>query len=210
MKKMELAQCNMMSKQTDGQSYIALDLAKFICAIFVVMIHIAPFGNTETNSIIRYLNFGIQQYLARIAVPFFFVASGFLLFLKMSLSSFNPEIPKKYVVRIFRLYVIWLLIYFPLYFHEFFKDKKGIGHAILVYLRDIALSGSYKQLWYLYAVIIAVIIVSFLLYRKIQPLKVVIFATILYIVGLFAQSWFGFITPLRKVAPVFWNLLKLF
>lgn len=130
-------------KKNDNQTYYAIDLAKFVGSILIVMIHIAPFGSTETRNIISYLNFGVQQYLARIAVPFFFVTSGFLLYRKTSLSDFNLEPSKKYVVRIVRLYAIWSLIYFPLVFRGFFKDEKGIVHAILVYARNIIFTGSF-------------------------------------------------------------------
>lgn len=37
----------------------------------------------------------------------------------------------------------------------------------------------------------------------------IVFAAILYFLGLFAQSWFGFITPLRELTPTFWHILKL-
>lgn len=70
-----------MDSRTVGQSdspreYSAIDLAKFICAILVVSGHVAPFGLTD-NEMLQLLNYGIQQWLARIAVPFFFISSGF-------------------------------------------------------------------------------------------------------------------------------------
>lgn len=198
----------MQNTELDRQTYNSIDLAKFICSILVVMIHCAPFGSTETVNIITYLNFIIQHYLARIAVPFFFVASGFLLYRKTSVSNFNTEPSQKYIVHIFKLYVIWSLIYFPFAFYNFFKDKKGIVHAILVYTRDIIFTGC-GHLWYLNALIVAVIIVAFLLYKKIHPGKIILFAAFLYFIGLFAQSWFGFIVPLRELTPTFWNILKL-
>ena len=49
------------------QNYNAIDLTKFICSILVVAIHIKPFGD---NVDFHFLNYGIQNYLARIAVPF--------------------------------------------------------------------------------------------------------------------------------------------
>ena len=55
----------------DKKIYNSIDLTKFICAILIITIHISPFGSNGENSIISYLNFGIQDYIARIAVPFF-------------------------------------------------------------------------------------------------------------------------------------------
>lgn len=199
----------MQHSKFDRNNYNSIDLAKFICAILVVMIHIAPFGSSRSTSIIKYLNFGIQNYLARIAVPFFFVTSDFLLYKKTTLSDFNPEYSKKYIIRILRLYAIWTLIYFPLVFCDFFKDKKGVAHAVFAYIQRVIFTGSYTQLWYLNALIIAVIMVSFLLYKKYNPKKIVVFASLLYFLGLFAQSWFGFIVPLRELTPDFWHFLKI-
>lgn len=198
----------MQAAKFDRQHYNAIDLAKFICTILVVMIHIQPFGSTNT-AITYYLNFGVQNYLARIAVPFFFVTSGFLLFKKTSLSDFNIDYSKKYIQRIFRLYVIWTLIYFPLVLCGILRDENGVTYAILRYFRNCIFVGSYWHLWYLPALIFAVIIISVLIYKNVQPKYIVALASCFYIVGLFAQSWFGFIAPLKEVFPQAWYFLQM-
>lgn len=196
--------------QVRKQTSNSIDLAKFICSILVVMIHIAPFGNTEIPNLKSYLNFYIQNCLARIAVPFFFVTSGYYLYRKSSRSNFDLGPTKQYVKKIFRLYLIWTLIYFPLVFNDFFKNQKGIFYAVITYIRNFIFTGSYTQLWYLNALIFAVILVSFLLYNKVAPQKIIICSAIMYIIGLFAQSWFGFIRPLNNIFPFFWKMLKVF
>ena len=57
------------------KNYNCIDLMKFICPILVISIHIHPFGNTD-NAILTYLN-DFSQYVARLAVPYFFMASGY-------------------------------------------------------------------------------------------------------------------------------------
>lgn len=52
-------------------SYNAIDLAKFLCAILVVTIHVAPFGLAQAGGLFAKLNYVTQDYIARIAVPFF-------------------------------------------------------------------------------------------------------------------------------------------
>lgn len=59
---------------------LGIDFTKFVCAIMVVGIHIAPFGIQETNSVLYYANFYLQNCVFRIAVPFFFVTIGMALF----------------------------------------------------------------------------------------------------------------------------------
>ncbi len=201
----------MNSKSVDKQNYNSIDLAKFICSILVVTIHILPFGYHGKTGIISYLNLNyiVQQYLARIAVPFFFVCSGFFLYKKTSLTNFTFESTKKYALRLLRLYITWTLIYFPLSLNRFLKNENGIIYGTLVYIRDFVFTAIYTNLWYLKATAFAVLLISFLLYKKVTPKKIIATAFVFYMIGLFAQSWFGFITPLRKLTPFIWSLLKI-
>ena len=208
-----LTRCNASRKiwQTDRQTdrqYNSIDLFKFLCSILVVMIHVKPFGNVDSKSLLAYCNFGIQNYLARIAVPFFFVSSGFLLYRKTSYNHFYATNSRKYVFRMLRLYLIWTLIYFPLSFRGFFKDGKGTLHAVLAYLRNLVFTGSYTQLWYFPALIFAVCLISYLLYKGVKPKVILIIAFGFYTIGLLAQSWFGLIVPLKNSVPEVWNALK--
>lgn len=110
-------------------------------------VHVAPFGLTD-NETLQLLNYGIQQWLARIAVPFFFISSGFLLYRKSSLNNFSLDRTKLYVVKLIKLYVIWTIIYFPFRIKSILKDERGIIYGVFTYYRDIIFAGSYVQLWY--------------------------------------------------------------
>ena len=197
----------MQATEFDRQ-YNAIDLAKFVCAILVVMIHVAPFGNATSHSLFAYFNFGIQNYFARIAVPFFFVSSGFLLFRKASYERFNYDRSKNYIIRMLRLYVIWTIIYFPFVFRSFFYDEKGFIYAVLSYVRNLFFTGSFTHLWYFPALIFAVILISFSLYIGVKPYGILSVAFAFYILGLLAQSWYGLILPIHESMPSIWNLLK--
>ena len=59
--------------------YDSLDLAKWICALLVIVIHTAPLSKVSTIG-----NFYFTNVLARIAVPLFFAISGFLFFRKLT------------------------------------------------------------------------------------------------------------------------------
>ncbi len=185
---------------TDRKNYNGIDLAKFICSILVVMIHVPPFGSS-TGYIVKLLNYGVQQWFARIAVPIFFACSGFFLYKKSTLLDFRVEPSKKYILHLLKLYIIWSLIYFPLRYRAFFKDSKGVLHAVLVYCRDCVFTGSYNQLWYFPALIFAVILTSYLLSKKTDYKRILLLSIIAYLVGLLAQSWFGVIRPLQEITP---------
>ena len=184
----------------------AIDLAKFICAIFVVAIHVAPFGTADETSVIGYMNFFIQDYLARIAVPFFFITSGYFLFRKINLKNFDIKPVKQYLIKLIKLYLIWSLIYFPVRLGGIFTDKKGIIHGVFSYFKDFIFSTSYSHLWYLNALIFATLLISFLLYKRVKPIYIIAGGGIFYIIGLFGQSWFGFLDPLR--GTFVWDILK--
>ena len=196
-------------KKTRGKTYNAIDLTKFLCSILVVMIHIMPLGEYSNSSIVNGFNFVIKNYLARIAVPFFFVASGFFLYSKTTLSNFDVKFTKKYVLKLLKLYVIWTVIYLPLIIKGIVGNKDGIFYGVLSFIKNFIFTGSFVQLWYLPATMFAVILVSWLLKNKVTPKKILIIASGFYIVGLFAQSWFGFIEPLKVLVPGFWKLLVL-
>ena len=72
----------------ERKTYYALDVAKFISAFLVVCIHTGPLLDVDATG-----NFILVQILARLAVPFFFVASGFL-FSVSWISNANTMITK--------------------------------------------------------------------------------------------------------------------
>lgn len=188
-------------------NYNSIDLVKLICAILVVMIHIEPFGTHDSGSVFNLLNYGIQNYLARIAVPFFFVCSGFFLYKKTKLNEFDFEPTKKYAIKLLKFYIIWTLVYFPISFWGMLKNEKGFVYAFFSYIRDCIFTGSYAQLWYLPATIFSVLLISFLLAKKVKPKTILICAFVFYLIGLLAQSWFGLMLPLKEIAPTIWSML---
>ncbi len=190
---------------TDQNEYHAIDIAKFVCAILVISIHISPFG-PDNNYILTLLNFGVQHCLARIAVPLFFVASGFFLYRKTSLEEFSFKPTKAYIIKIFKLYLIWTIIYFPLKYGSIIEDKKGVAHGILIYIRNFIFKGSYTQLWYCPALIFSVSIVSYMLLKKIKIKWILIVSGFFYFIGLLTQSWNGIVKPLKDVIPQLWEV----
>ena len=149
-----------------------IDIVKFICAFLVCAIHIQPF-NVELLGVekLSYLNFGLQQYLCRIAVPFYFTASGFLLFRKTEFINLNESRIKSYCFKILRLLGTWTLLLFV---------------------------GGSAQLWYLGALVLAVIILNVLIKKNISMRWIVLISIILYIIGLLGDSYYGFIEPLKN------------
>jgi serine/alanine racemase len=192
-----LADANVGRKQ-----YYCVDLFKFICALLVVSIHIPLLSSYNTL-----LSFGLQNCLARIAVPFFFTASGYFLFRKTSYSDFNKKVPLTYVKKIFRLYLIWTVIYFPLELKKtILSNKKGIVYGILDLVKNFIFSGSYGQLWYLNATIVATLIVALCISKKMNIKTILCLATVLYVIGLMPQTYTILLEPLKNSQAI-WSVL---
>ncbi len=192
-----------MENLAAGRRIYSLDMAKFICSVLVVMIHITPFDG------IGFLGFGIRSYAARLSVPFFFVTSGFLLFRKTSYENLDTEYIFKYVCRLIRLYLVWSVIYLYPRVDNIIKSGDSLFQGILVYIKHFLFAGSYRHLWYINALIVATILTAVLIWKRCAVRTIFLAGGILYFAGLFAQSWFGLITPLRELLPDFWSVLRL-
>ena len=145
-------------------AFNGIDLFKFLGAFMVLMIHVAPFqtGNPALDS----FNFYLQSYISRIAVPYYFVSSGFLLFRKTDLYDLNAARIRNYLFKLLRLLGLWLVLLF----------QGGSGH-----------------LWYISSLIVAVLLVSFLLHRGFKVRSVAVMALFAYAFGvLFGDAYHGF------------------
>lgn len=112
--------------------------------------------------------------------------------------------------KILKLYCIWSLIYFPLSFRQILVSEESVLWGILIYIRNFFFVGSYTQLWYLNATVFAVIILSYLVYKRIKIRLIMFIAISLYSMGLLLdQSWFGILLPLKETFPEVWMLLKM-
>lgn len=157
-------------------NYKAVDVMKFVCAILVVVIHTSPFGKSE-------LSFIINQNIARVVVPLFFIASGYLVWGKY---KENKNYIYKYIKNLFKIIIVWNIIYLP--FNIYLYNK--LGKSLIQYLRDFLFNGTYLQLWYLNALLISIILIVFLnRYFRIERIGVLTIG--LYIIGLLGSSYEG-------------------
>lgn len=156
------------------KNYNGIDLIKFLCSILVFIIHIPPFQG-EVSGLVQYLNYGLQHYICRLAVPFFFVCSGFFLYRKMSIYILDIETIKKYCFKILRLFGIWRVLLF---------------------------FGGTSHLWYLCATVVAVTFISLCLCFCKNFSFICVLTCILYIFGLLGDTYNGLVTPLTSIPVV--------
>lgn len=166
------------------------------------MVHINPLDYCDSPTVFSYVDYFIQNYIRTIALPFFFTTSGFLLYRKIPLDSFDLNYVLRYIKRIFRLYIVWTIIYFPL---EVIITKNGFEPY--PYPLNVIFSGSI-HLWYLNALMFSVAVISFLLNKKVKPKTVLIISFCFNLVAVLSQSWYGLIKPFQTLSPGLWNFVS--
>lgn len=166
----------------EKKNYAILDVMKFISAFLVIAIHCAPFVQIDET-----LNFAYVQILARLAVPFFFITAGFLFFrgINPAKGSSDPENKaalKHYWVRIFKVYVIWTILYLPLNLFSWLQG--GFDTSTLFrFLRDFLFTGSYYHLWFLPSLLLGIPLVYWM-YTHLSKRVMLCSCTILYLIGM--------------------------
>lgn len=88
----------------------AMDSARFLAILFVVIIHAQPFMRVSALGVDMDALGKALNVSARFAVPFFFMASGFLFYRKQGGDDAQGYI-KRYVLRLLKLYVVWMAVY---------------------------------------------------------------------------------------------------
>lgn len=189
-----------------GKKYFgAVDLCKLICAFLVAAIHVSPLESVSTAA-----DHLFRAGLARIAVPFFFTASGFFLFRKTSQTDFDFSAAKRYALRLLRLYVIWTVIYFPLSLKtQILANSAGPLAGFAGWLRCFLFSGSFVHLWFLPAAAVAALLISLMLRRGASLKAILLTAAGLYAVCLLGQTYHVLLRPLES-APVIGRVLWLY
>lgn len=165
------------------KQYKLLDLMKFVMAIVVVAIHTCPEMSLKSIAL-REMIEGVYS----IAVPFFFMSSGFLLFRKMSIPlDRDGEIRiLSYLKKIGRLYLVWTTIYLPLTIYGFWMDGIPFFKSVMIFFRNILLVGENFMswpLWYLLALIVAVGMIYVLLKLKLSKNWILAISTLMALMG---------------------------
>ena len=139
------------------KKYNAIDITKFLLAIIVIFNHTVSIK--EFNLIIQ----EILNILMKAVVPFFFIASGFLLGKKI---IHNPDKEKEiiieYIKKALKTYILWTIIYLPITVYNF-----TIMEGIVNFIKNFIFRGeNYYSwpLWYMLGTVYAGII-YFLIYK---------------------------------------------
>lgn len=185
----------------------SVDFMRVVAMCGVIVIHTKPFEQYE-SSVANYL-FVLGNQGARFAVPFFFIVAGYLWMEKTKGGNSLCAISMDYAKRIMWVFVFWSFIYgveaaVPV------RLLLNYGVASIMtplqeYVRSLwespgafLFQGSRGHLWFLPALLCAVLITAAFLHLKLQSLLLPV-ATGLYLFGVLAGSYSS--TPVGISVP---------
>lgn len=163
----------------EKKNYSGIDCFRFIAALLIVAIHTSPLASFSGTG-----DFILTRITARVAVPFFFVTSGFFLISKYNC---NAEKLIAFAKKTALIYGTGILIYIPVnIYNGYFKTDNLLPEMI----KDIVFDGTIYHLWYLPASVIGAVIAWYLI-KKLKYPKAFAAASLLYLIGLFGDSYYG-------------------
>lgn len=185
------------TKSLDKKENYFIDLLKFVLCFFIIGIH--SYYAIQND----YIEYALNEVIFRIAVPLYFFIAGYYLFSDTVFNKSKPSGPeaekvKGYMGRILFMFVFWSAVYFPLQLIGWIKSGVDLKHQILIYIEYVLARGdSYKQLWYLAALLTAVFII-YILKRFLKTEAIFAVSAVCFVAGLLLQSYYCIISPLVK------------
>lgn len=184
-----------------------VDLFKLFFAIMVAVSHTHAFLGFP-----KPVYYGSMVF-TRLAVPYFFVASGFLLFRKISETDSGSHRIFFYLRRIAKLYIIWTLIYSPFMIRDVLRATTSGSQVLVSLLRTVFLVG-YHHLWYLLALIVAVVLIYILRRLRFNNAVILSLGFVAYIVGLLGEEFYQLslriVSSNNHLESVFYWYFKIF
>lgn len=170
-----------------------LDGFRVVSALLVVSIHTSPLESISPDA-----DWLLTRVIARIAVPFFFMSTGY----------FSREILEngklwKRLRKLCLLYLAAILLYLPL--NVYMGDLHSVTPG--TFLQKLLLDGTFYHLWYFPAVIIGLVLLRSAV-RVLGWKMAGILAAVLYCIGLGGDSWYGLSVTIPGIDTVYAFLLR--
>ncbi len=173
---------------TENRQYNSLDIIKFVMALLVAARHMIQLFYPEQSK----WRIVIGSWLSNLAVPYFFIIAGFLLFRKIGdgRSEKDRKVILAYCWHTFKMALLWSLIYLPLDIHDWWYGKDRIGEWILVYIRYFFLDHSSMHLWFLLALITACLLVWGAYGAGAKIWQILTVGGVLFVIGCIGDNWY--------------------
>ncbi|MGG4440749.1 serine racemase VanT catalytic subunit [Brevibacillus fortis] len=184
------------------KQYGGLDQFRIIAAILVIAIHTSPLLSMN-----EWADFTLTRTIGRVAVPFFFMCTGFFFLQKLGTDhNRNAYLLKPFLWKVGKLYLLSILLYLPVNVYAgYFTD----GFTVFSAVKDILFNGTLYHLWYFPGIMLGVCISTFL-YTRLSAWKTFWVTLLLYGIGLLGDSYFGLAQMNPYVDSIYQSMFTLF
>lgn len=166
-----------------ARKLVGIEYFRVAAAFLVVAIHCSPLLTYSETA-----DFIFTRVIARVAVPFFFMVTGYFVIGK-------PEKTRKFLKKTGIIYLASILLYLPLNLYA--GNFKGLTPGAA--LTQLLFEGTFYHLWYLPAALLGVLVAS-LLARSRVGLGI---AGALYLLGLLGDSYWGLVSGVPVVSDIY-------
>lgn len=173
--------------------YGGLDAFKVIAALLVVAIHTSPLTTYSPDG-----DFLLTRSLARVAVPFFFMVTGQFVLGEVLQDRRPFSALWRQVKKILLLYLVAVVLYLPVGLYAGHYQ----GLSPLSALRLLLFDGTFYHLWYFPACATGLLLV-YLLGRVLRGRGLLAVTGLLYLIGLFGDSYYGLTAALPPLAAAY-------
>ena len=157
--------------RAESKSYTGIDCFRMIAAVLIIAIHTSPLGTYSELG-----DFILTRVIARVAVPFFFMTSGFFL---ISRYNYKSEKFMKFIKKTALIYGAVIVLYIPInIYNGYFKMENLLPNLI----KDIVFDGTLYHLWYLPASLAGGAL-AWVLVRKSGFHRALAVTAVLYLIG---------------------------
>ncbi|MEQ7149107.1 membrane-bound serine racemase VanT [Enterococcus gallinarum] len=179
-----------------------IDQFRVIAAMMVVAIHCLPLHYLWPEGDIL-----ITLTIFRVAVPFFFMISGYYVFAELAVANSYPSRQRvfNFIKKQLKVYLLATLMFLPL---ALYSQTIGFDLPVGTLAQALLVNGILYHLWYFPALITGSLLLTSLLIH-VSFKKVFWLAAGLYLIGLGGDSWFGLIqqTPIEPFYTAVFHLL---
>lgn len=181
----------------ENKYYTGIDQMRLLAAILIITIHTSPLAGVNAKG-----DFILTRIIARIAVPFFFMTTGYF-----TLSRYHYDNRKLlgFLKKTGVIYAAAIVLYLPLNIYNGYFYQSNLLPNIL---KDFVFDGTLYHLWYLPASMLGMLIAWAL--EKLDYSKGLLVAAMLYLIGLFGDSYYGITENLPVIKNIYNLLFELF
>lgn len=177
---------------SSSRTYKGIEIFRVVAAFLVVAIHTSPLAGYSGTA-----DFVFTRVIARVAVPFFFMVTGYFV---LSKGTGVRRFLKKTAI----IYAASAALYLPI--NVYAGHLQGWGLLDLV--QQVLFEGTFYHLWYLPAALLGAWLTSLLMRRTSRGVCAAI-VTALYVLGLLGDSYWGLIEGVPGVSSAYNALFAL-